>query len=108
MNETDLSLVRGVVRREEDAFSRLYDRYRGLVTAHLIQIVRDPGVSDDLTQETFLRVWHRAGQWSGEGSFRSWLLRIATNLALNHLRSVKRRREQPIVPLRPPEDEEAR
>jgi RNA polymerase sigma-70 factor, ECF subfamily len=106
MNETDLSLVRGVIRREEDAFSRLYDRYRGLVTAHLIQIVRDPGASDDLTQETFLRVWHRAGQWSGEGSFRSWLLRIATNLALNHLRSVKRRREQPIVPLRPPEDED--
>jgi RNA polymerase sigma-70 factor (ECF subfamily) len=44
-----------------------------------------------------MRVWMRAGQWDGRGTFRAWLYRIATNLALNHLRTVRRRREQPLV-----------
>jgi len=39
-------------------------------------------------------VWTRAGQWQGQGSVKGWLYRIATNLALNHLRTVRRRREQ--------------
>ncbi|MDQ3815287.1 MAG: RNA polymerase sigma factor, partial [Armatimonadota bacterium] len=51
---------------------------------------------DDLTQEVFLRVWTRAEQWDQRGAFKSWLLTIATNLALNHLRSLRRRREQPL------------
>ncbi len=106
MKETDLDLARGVARRDEEAFSRLYDRYQASVTAHLARIVRDSGTADDMTQETFLRIWHRAGQWTGEGSFRSWMLRIATNLAFNHLRSIKRRREQPIVLARPMEEDE--
>ena len=46
----------------------------------------------------FLRLWHRAGQWKGDGPLLAWLLRIATNLALNHIRSVRRRREQPLQP----------
>ncbi len=106
MKETDLDLARGVARRDEEAFSRLYDRYQASVTAHLARIVRDSGTADDMTQETFLRIWHRAGQWTGEGSFRSWMLRIATNLAFNHLRNIKRRREQPIVLARPMEEDE--
>jgi DNA-directed RNA polymerase specialized sigma24 family protein len=56
-------------------------------------------------QEVFLRVWQRAEQWQGHGTLHAWLVRIATNLALNHLRTV-RRREQPLAmpPSRLPDD----
>ena len=47
-------------------------------------------------------------QWDGRGTPRAWLFRIATNLALNHIRTLRRRRQQPLqVPPDPtdPEDE---
>ena len=95
----DEDLVGGVIRGEQEAFAILFERYRADVCRHLLGIIRDGAAVDDLTQEVFLRLWRRAGQWKGEAAFRSWLLRIATNLALNHLRTVKRRREQPIQPV---------
>ena len=96
MEQSDKELVCGVVRGEQEAFSVLFKRYRAVIHSHLARIIRDAAAADDLTQEVFLRLWRRAEQWKGQAAFRSWLLRIATNLALNYLRSVKRRREQPI------------
>lgn len=107
MEQTDRELVDKVVHGEQEAFALLFQRYRAAVCHHLGRILRDPGAADDLTQEVFLRLWERAGQWKAEATLRSWLLRIATNLAFNHLRTVKRRREQPIEsPLPREEDEE--
>jgi RNA polymerase sigma-70 factor (ECF subfamily) len=68
-----------------------------MIRRHLARITRDDAAAQDLVQEVFLRVWTRAEQWDGRGSFKAWLYRIATNLALNHLRSVRRRREQPLA-----------
>ena len=94
MEQSDKELVCGVVRGEQEAFSVLFQRYRAVIHSHLARIIRDAAAADDLTQEVFLRLWRRAEQWKGQAAFRSWLLRIATNLAFNYLRTVKRRREQ--------------
>ena len=51
-----------------------------------------------------MRVWTRAEQWQGRGPLKAWLFRMATNLALNHLRSVRRRRQRPLEI--PPHDTE--
>ena len=96
MSQTDRELAAAVVRGDEEAFARLFERYERRLRDHVRRIVRDEAAAADVTQEVFLRMWRRAEQWTGKGAFQSWLLRIATNLALNHLRSVKRRREQPI------------
>lgn len=94
MIPTDAELVERIGRRDEGAFALLFDRYREIVRRHLRQIVRDEGAAEDLLQEVFLRVWNRATQWREQGNFRAWLLRVATNAAFTHLRSVRRRREQ--------------
>lgn len=96
MNPTDAQLISQIRKRDADAFAILFDRYIGQVTDHLMRMLRDGGAADDVAQEAFLRVWNRADQWSGKGAFRAWLFRIASNLALNHLRGKKRRREQPL------------
>ena len=106
MDRTDRELVDEVVGQDEKAFACLFDRYRAAVHAHALKIVRDAAAADDIVQEGFLRLWRRADQWTGQGPFRAWLLRIATNLAFNHLRSARRRREQPIVVARPLEDDD--
>ena len=59
-----------------------------------------------MLQEVFLRLWTRAEQWQGRGSLAGWLMRTATNLALNHIRSGKRRRQRPLEAWRDSGDED--
>ena len=94
---SDGDLVKLILERDAHAFETLFERYGELIRRHLVRITRDDVAAQDLLQEAFLRVWTRAAQWDGRGSFKAWLYRIATNLALNHLRTIRRRREQPLV-----------
>ena len=89
-------LMARVRERDAVAFDALAARYRELVRRHLLRTVRDVDAAEDLTQEVFLRLWTHAGQWHGSGSLKAWLLRIAMNLALNYLRTLHRRRQQPL------------
>jgi RNA polymerase sigma-70 factor (ECF subfamily) len=92
----DSALVARILERDAHAFEVLFERYAEALHRHLTYILHDDAAAQDGVQETFLRVWTRADQWHGDGPFRAWLYRIATNLALNHLRSVQRRRELPL------------
>jgi RNA polymerase sigma-70 factor (ECF subfamily) len=93
---SDQDLIERVSKRDGRALETLFERYGEMIRRHLARMAGDSAAAQDLLQETFLRVWTRAAQWDGRGSFKAWLYRIATNLALNHLRSVRRRREQPL------------
>lgn len=94
---SDENLVNLLIQGDENAFEVISERYEDPIRRHLRNIVRDEATAEDLLQEVFLRVWTRAGQWNQRGPFKAWLYRVATNLALNHLRSLRRRREQPLV-----------
>lgn len=92
MPTSDEELLERVKLRDAEAFEALCDRCRRPLEVHLLRMVRDAETARDLTQETLLRLWTHAGQWHGRGSARGWLLRIATNLALNHIQYAGRRR----------------
>ena len=98
MTQSDQDLLKAVRGRDPAAFDVLLLRYREPVRRHLLRTVRDKDAAHDLVQEVFLRVWTHADQWDGRGAFRAWLFRIATNLALNLVRTQRRRREQPLEP----------
>ena len=93
---SDRELIEQIRERNTDAFDILFERYRHAIHKRLLRIVRDESAAEDLGQEVFLRLWTCAAQWDGRGELGAWLYRIATNLALNHLRTVHRRRQQPL------------
>jgi RNA polymerase sigma-70 factor (ECF subfamily) len=93
---SDSDLIKRILEHDEAAFSQLFDRYDEPIRRHVAGIVHSRAEVQDVVQEAFLRVWTRAEQWHGQGTFKAWFYRIATNLALNHLRTVRRRREQPL------------
>jgi RNA polymerase sigma-70 factor (ECF subfamily) len=76
------------------SFEGLVERHRDVVYRVAARIV---GVDDasDVSQDSFLRAFHRLDQFSGGGSFRSWLLQITHNAAISH---VERRRPEPVDP----------
>ena len=94
MQIPDPQLIVQIKERDERAFQQFFERYREQVHQRVRCIVRDDASANDIVQEVFLRVWNRAGQWSGRGSAAAWLFSIATHLSLTHLRTVQRRREQ--------------
>jgi RNA polymerase sigma-70 factor (ECF subfamily) len=91
MPGTDRELVERILARDADTFNRCFDRWAPLVRRRLLRLLRDPSTAEDLLQEAFLRLWTRAGQWDGRGTLRGWLVAVATNLARNHLRALRRR-----------------
>jgi RNA polymerase sigma-70 factor (ECF subfamily) len=95
---SDGDLIRRIASKDECAFETLYAQHHEAVRRILERILSDHHATEDLSQEVFLRVWTRSEQWSGQGLLKSWLFRIATNLALNYLRTVRRRRELPFEP----------
>ena len=69
-----------------DAFESLFRQYQREVYRWIVRIVRDPAVAEELTVETFWRAHRAHAGLNPEAKFSSWLRRIATNLALDHLR----------------------
>jgi RNA polymerase sigma-70 factor (ECF subfamily) len=86
----DAELARRLQRREPQAMADLYDRFGRLTYSLIFSVVRDTGVSEDLVQETFLRVWNRVSGFDCDrGALGPWLLAIARNRAIDHLRSAR-------------------
>jgi RNA polymerase sigma-70 factor (ECF subfamily) len=88
----DADLARRLRARDPHVMSKLYDRYGRLAYSLIYRVVRDTGVAEDLVQETFLRVWNRAQSVDAErGALGPWILTVARNRAIDHLRSTEGR-----------------
>ena len=92
----DEELISAIAAQDASAFDALFARHHAALRGRVLRIVRREAVADDLVQEAFLRVWRRAEQYDRRGAVKAWLMRIATNLALNHLRSARRSRQRPL------------
>jgi RNA polymerase sigma-70 factor (ECF subfamily) len=102
----DEDLARRLQRRDPNAMADLYDRFGRLAWSVIVAIVRDAAVAEDLAQETFLRVWNRVHVFeAGQVALGPWLLAIARNRAIDHLRSGNARMDrnawEPGVPEQP-------
>jgi len=74
------------------ALAELYTLYKTPVYNLCFTLTRGVADAEDLTQEVFLRVFRKVNSFRGEAAFGSWLYRVATNVAMMHLR--KRRVEE--------------
>jgi RNA polymerase sigma factor (sigma-70 family) len=81
----DRDLVEAVLARRPEAFERLIREYQGLCW-HIVQrMVRDPEDARELCQDTFLRVYQCLHQYRFDSALKSWIGRVAYNIALRHL-----------------------
>ena len=78
------------------AFELLFREHQQHVYAWIVRIVRDSGIAEDLTVETFWRIYRSRARFDPKGSFGAWAYRIATNAALDHLRKSRRETELPL------------
>lgn len=75
-----------VVEGSELAFACLVDRYRNRLQNLIYRYIRDFQRSEDLAQETFVRVFKHRERYRKTGKFSTWIFTIAVNLAKNEIR----------------------
>ena len=85
----DADLMRKVAAGNEKAFRALTERHAKRVFAMLWRLCADRSDAEDLTQETFLRVWRNAEKWTPDARLETWLYRIAYNLFIDSRRREK-------------------
>lgn len=89
---TDKQLIERVANGEQVAFSCLVQRYLSALIKFSVRYTLSIPCSEDIVQESFLRVWSNAGSWcSSKGSVKSWLFKIVYHATVDDLRKNKQR-----------------
>ena len=86
MTVSDDRLVRDALAGQQDAYAGLLQRYQRPVFTVIKHLVQDPGIAEELAQETFLKAFRRLDTFDRQRDFSAWLLRIAHNTAIDTLR----------------------
>lgn len=90
MHPDDKKLVLACTRGDRDAQRRLFDESHGRIYRLMVRMVGDQDASD-VTQQVYLQVYRKMGQFSGRSRLNTWVYRLAVNEALQHLRRRSRR-----------------
>ena len=83
-NDNDSVLIERVKNGDKGAFNFLVNKYYPRVYASLFSYTKSKEDSEDLAQQTFLKVWQQIESFRGDSAFFTWIYRIAINLAKNH------------------------
>jgi|UPI000687BACF RNA polymerase sigma-70 factor, ECF subfamily len=86
---TDADIDATPASSDEGAFALIVEEHSAAVYRLARSVVRDPALADDVTQDTFIKVWKHLDSFRGESSLRSWILRIAHNTAVSTLRKIR-------------------
>jgi RNA polymerase sigma-70 factor, ECF subfamily len=94
-----------VQQGQRRAFDEIVARYKGRLYSFTLRMVKDPGLAEELTQETLIRVYLHADKYREIARFSTWVFTIATNLVRNRMR--QQSRAPRLLALNPaPEDDE--
>lgn len=81
-------LIQSLKNQEPKAFDELYERYSGALMGVIVSVTGDGETARDVLQETFVKVWKNIQKYDeSKGRLFTWLLNIARNTAIDHLRS---------------------
>ena len=91
-NLSDRVLVSNFIQGDQNSISVLIERHKSRVFNYIYSKVRDEDLSNDIFQDTFIKVIKtlKQGRYNEEGKFLPWVMRIAHNLVIDHFRWQKK------------------
>ena len=101
MEADDLALIARARAGEAEAFRALVVRYQRKVYAVALGIVQDRDLAWDVAQESFVRVHAHLSEFKGDSSFSTWVLKIASHLAIDALRKERTKDKEELDEVRP-------
>jgi RNA polymerase sigma-70 factor (ECF subfamily) len=98
MVNDDAELLERIRKGAPDDFAEIIRRHQDQVFAILHRYERDVQKVEDLAQDTFVKAWRHLDRFDGRAPFHHWLAKIASRVALDHLRRQKRIRSEVALP----------
>ncbi|MEW5756943.1 MAG: RNA polymerase sigma factor RpoE [Pseudomonadota bacterium] len=99
---SDRELVERVQKGDKKAFDLLVVKYQYKIIKLVSRYIHEPSEAQDVAQDAFIKAYRALPSFRGESAFYTWLYRIATNTAKNHLVAQQRRQTDVVI-----DDEEA-
>lgn len=87
--KSDHEIIKEIQNGDKAIFNVIIDRYYQKINKYLFRMTGSRESSEDLTQETFIRVYNSIGSYKPEASFNVWIYKIATNLSITYFQRVK-------------------
>lgn len=82
----DDELIEKVASKDKQALKHLFVRYHDRVFKFVLRYLKDEAVSEEIANEVFLKLWQSANSFEGRSTVSTWLLTMARNSAVSHLR----------------------
>ncbi|NNK27846.1 MAG: RNA polymerase sigma factor [Flavobacteriaceae bacterium] len=95
MTTNDQQLINAILAGDSQSFSTLVDRYKDLVFTLALRMVKHREEAEEVSQDTFIKVFRSLNKFKGDSKFSTWIYRIAYNTCLDRLK--KHKREQNII-----------
>ena len=86
-HDIDSELIKKAKQGNHGAFNILMSKYYPRVYASIFSFIKSKEDSEDLSQQTFIKVWQQLDSFRGDSAFFTWVYRIAINLAKNFVTS---------------------
>jgi len=86
METEESQIATGLRRRDPDVLDALIEQYQHRLLRYLAHMTGNRATAEDLFQETWIRVLEKGHQYDGKSRFATWLMTIAHNVAIDHLR----------------------
>jgi RNA polymerase sigma-70 factor, ECF subfamily len=83
-------VLRSAMTGDIQAFQTLFAEFQSQLKSYLYRMVADRSITEDLTHDTFIKAFSKLSTFSQDSSLKTWVFKIATNLAYDHLRTLKR------------------
>ena len=91
MYEPDPEVIRAAAAGDTAAFEDLVHAYQAHVWRFLRHLLGDPTLAEDVTQETFIRIYRKLGTFRFRSKFSTWVFQVARNAGIDALRARGRR-----------------
>lgn len=88
--EEEAYLIGKIADGDEQAFTKLYDRYHQQLGMYLFKITKSPELTQELVHDVFLKTWQNRATLTAIRDFRAYLFVVSKNMAINHLKKMAR------------------
>lgn len=95
--DIDKALITRILSGETELFRQLINQHKNRVAAVCFNMLKEPNLAEEVGQETFVRLYKSLGKFQFGSSLSTYITRIAINLCLNKLDSIKRRSARFVV-----------
>lgn len=83
-------ILQSAISGDINAFQTLFAEFQNQLKSYLYRLLTDRNDVDDLTHDTFIKAFTKISTFNKDSSLKTWVFKIATNLAYDHLRKIKR------------------